>query len=100
MREKRGRSPFSSINVSTVADSVASHLRYSLSSVSGFTGTAASKDIVRPGRSEESVFGNLMQVTQAMGDVVVESGEEDVLLADLPQKLNKTGSKKVDSFKL
>ena len=50
--------------------------------MTGFTGTAAIADTVRPGGSEESVVGSLTPVTQIIGAVTVESGEEDVPLAD------------------
>ena len=97
VREQRGRSPFLSLFGYTVADAVPSQSRFSLPTMSGSTVTAASVDTVWPGGSEESVVGKLTQVTQVLGAVIVESGEEYLTLAVL---LIRTGFRKVHSSKL
>ena len=95
-----GRSSFPSLIGSTVADTVASHSKYSLPTVSGFTTAVASVDTFRQGVTEGFMIANLTQGTQSMGGVIPESGEEEVPLAVLSRQLKKKVTKQVEALRL
>ena len=101
VREQRGHHPFPSLNGSTIADSVSSHSKYLLPTVSGFTAKATSVETVQPGGSEGSVVGNVTQGRQPMELSLLsrERKMEEVPLAALSRKLKTKVSKKVDSLR-